>query len=148
MQKAFKSGHIKLNTNRTNISEVHDAPPNSRMNPAGRKGEGGRISIATMAFVGETQNCKHLPHYCWKCAAVPYSDRDRQRQDDRTDHVERVAKTVTQKIGQKLRDGMKATEFMAQIRLREPFGVARAARFERMAGVFAIRAAPPNTTAT
>ena len=62
--------------------------------------------------------------------------------------VGRVAKTVTQKIGLKLRDGMKVRRFPAQIRLREPFGVARAACFERMAGVFAIRAAPPNTTAT
>ena len=43
---------------------------------------------------------------------------------------------------------MKATEFMAQSRLREPFDVARAACFERMAGVFAIRAASANTTAT
>ena len=56
--------------------------------------------------------------------------------------------TVTQKIGQKLRDSIKATRFLVQIRLREPFGIARAACFERMAGVFAIRAAPPNTTAT
>ena len=41
--------------------------------------------------------------------------RDRQGQDDRTDHVERVAKSITQKIGLKLRDG---SGFLLDLRTR------------------------------
>ena len=57
-------------------------------------------------------------------------------------------KPSRRKICKKLCDGMKATRLPAQSKLREPFGVARAACFERMAAVFAIRAASANTTAT
>ena len=62
--------------------------------------------------------------------------------------VERIPKPSRRKICKNLCYGMKATRVPAQSRLREPFSVARAACFERMAGVFAIRAASANTTAT